>query len=169
MAKLKIGQPAPQFTLTDLQGCLVSLSDYSGKIVLLNFWSAECPHAARVDAVVCGLSEQIVVLTIASNANEPISLLRRAAEKRMLAVVLLDPRQETADLYGAETTPHLFLIDEGGLLRYQGALDDITFRRRSATRFYLKEAVEALLAGGVVAEPETPPYGCAIVRTFEWE
>jgi peroxiredoxin len=169
VAKLIIGQPAPQFNLTDLQGQPVSLADYRGRIVLLNFWSAECPICARADAAICGLSEQVVVLTIASNANEPVDLLRHTAEERRLAVVLLDPAQEAADLYGAETTPHLFLIDEAGRLRYQGALDDITFRRRSATRLYVQEAVEALLTGGVVADPETAPYGCTIVRTLEWE
>ncbi|MBE0697196.1 MAG: redoxin domain-containing protein [Anaerolineaceae bacterium] len=169
MAKLIIGQPAPDFHLADLQGQPVSLADFGGKMVLLNFWSAECPHAARADAVIRGLSEWLVVLTIASNTNEALDLVRSTAEERMLAVVLPDPRQEVADLYGAETTPHLFLIDAGGLLRYQGALDDVTFRRRSATRFYLKEAVEALLSGGIVAEPETPPYGCTIVRTFTQE
>jgi hypothetical protein len=66
--------------------------------------------------------------------------------------------------HGAQTTPHLFLIDPGGFLRYQGAFDDVTFRQRTPTQAYLYQAVEALLAGRLPDPAETPAYGCAIVR-----
>jgi peroxiredoxin len=167
MTKLLVDQPAPQFTLPDLNGKMIGPANYLGKIVLLNFWSAECPISARADAVIRGWGDQVAVLTIASNANEAAELLRRVAAERGIAPVLLDPEQQAADLYGAETTPHLFLIDAAGVLRYQGALDDQTLRRRSATRFYLMEAVEALLSGAAVAQAETPAYGCTIVRNYE--
>jgi hypothetical protein len=55
-------------------------------------------------------------------------------------------------------------MDRMGILRYRGAVDDVTFRRRTATRFYLEEAVEALLAGRLPDLSETLAYGCAIVR-----
>jgi hypothetical protein len=58
----------------------------------------------------------------------------------------------------------VFVVDRDGILRYRGAVDDITFRQRQATRFFLREAVEALLAGRQPDVGETPAYGCAIVR-----
>jgi hypothetical protein len=69
-----------------------------------------------------------------------------------------------ADLYQALTTPHVFVIDRDGILRYAGAVDDVSFRQRRPTRFYLDEAVEALLDGQLPAVAETPAYGCTIVR-----
>jgi hypothetical protein len=62
------------------------------------------------------------------------------------------------------TTPHTFIVDREGILRYRGAVDDVTFRQRKAMRFFLEEAVEALLDGHLPEVAETPAYGCAIVR-----
>jgi peroxiredoxin len=164
MALLSIGQLAPGLTLPDLDGRQVCLGEFAGRPVLLNFWSAECPQAARADEAMAAWALPVARLTIASNANEPPEMLRCVAEERGLAPVLIDAGQKAADLYGAQTTPHFFLVDAEGLLRYQGALDDVTFRRRSPTRLFLKEAIEALLAAQPIPEPETPPYGCTIVR-----
>jgi peroxiredoxin len=163
---LTVGFPAPLFRLTDLSGQVLALKDLLGLPVLVNFWSAECPWAARCDSYLVGLQDRLTILTIASNANEPVELIRQAAEARGLQRVLLDPAQEAADLYSAITTPHLFLIDSGGLLCYQGAVDDVTFRRREPTRFYLQEALDALCAGQPVPVPETTPYGCTIVHGY---
>ena len=69
-----------------------------------------------------------------------------------------------ADAWGAQTTPHVFVVDEAGVLRYQGAVDDVTFRQREPKRFYVKEAVDALLAGRLPEIASTPAYGCTIVR-----
>ncbi|MBA4380222.1 MAG: hypothetical protein C0393_06040 [Anaerolinea sp.] len=68
------------------------------------------------------------------------------------------------DAYEALTTPHLFVVDADGILRYRGAFDDVTFRQRTATRCHVREAVETLLVGRRPALAETAPYGCAIVR-----
>ena len=81
-----------------------------------------------------------------------------------MIVVLIDPDHQIADMFGAVTTPHCFVIDEVGNLRYRGALDDVTFRQREATRFFLNDAVLAILSGGLVDPAETPGYGCTIVR-----
>jgi citrate synthase len=67
-------------------------------------------------------------------------------------------------LYEAVTTPHTFVVDRDGILRYRGAVDDVTFRNREATRFFLEEVVEALLDGHLPTLTETPAYGCTIVR-----
>jgi hypothetical protein len=91
-------------------------------------------------------------------------MLDAAAKARRLPTVLLDSQHLIADLYEAITTPHAFVIDREGILRYRGAVDDVTFRHRKATRFYLEEAVEALLDGRLPELQETLAYGCAIVR-----
>ena len=166
MSKLAIGQAAPLFCLPDLNGHKVGLEDFLDRTVLVNFWSAECPHVERADELLAGWQERIVLLNIASNASEPPELLRAAAVQRGLRWVLRDPDQQVADLYGAEITPQLFLIDAGGILRYQGAFDDVTFRRRAPTRNYVAEALEALLIGDPLPVEETAPYGCTIVRAW---
>jgi len=141
------GQPAPDFHLHALDGRLYQLSRYRGSVVILNFWSANCPHAARTDQEIRAYLQdwkvRVTLLPVAANANEEPDLLRRVAGERGLSPVLHDPHQQVADLYGAATTPHLFVIDPDGLLRYQGAFDDVTFRQRVPTRHYLREAVEA--------------------------
>ncbi len=165
---LQTGQLAPEFTLPDLDGNTHRLSDYRGRIVIVNFWSAECPQAARADESLLPWlktwGDAVVLLPIASNANEPLEMLRRVSQARGLPLVLYDARHEVADLYGALTTPHVFLIDHRGILRYQGAFDDVTFRQPQPRRHYLKDAVEALLAGGKPEIEVTPAYGCTIVR-----
>lgn len=90
--------------------------------------------------------------------------MEEAAKARRLPTVLIDAQQTVADLYDAQTTPHVFVIDRDGILRYRGAVDDVTFRQRKPTRFFLDEAVDALLNGHLPALAETPAYGCAIIR-----
>jgi hypothetical protein len=69
-----------------------------------------------------------------------------------------------ADLYEAVTTPHIFVVDRDGILRYRGAVDDVTFRQRKASRFFLDEVVGSLLNEQLPTLTETPAYGCTIVR-----
>ena len=104
------------------------------------------------------------MLSVAANQNESIRMLEEAAKARRLPTVLIDAEHVVADLYEAVTTPHVFVIDREGILRYRGAADDVTFRQRKATRFFLEEAVEALLDGRLPEVAETPAYGCTIVR-----
>jgi hypothetical protein len=101
---------------------------------------------------------------IASNKNENREALDRAAAERELEVVLMDTDQQVVDLYGAVTTPHCLVVDREGIPRYRGAIDDITFRQREASIFYLKEAVDALVAGEPVEQNDTLAFGCTIVR-----
>ena len=163
-----INRHAPDFELPDLDGVCHRLSDYQGRIVVVDFWSCECPHSERTDRSMMATFIQwvgeVVMLTIAANRSEPLELVRGTAEKRRLPLVLLDARHEAADLYAAQSTPHAFVIDREGILRYQGAVDNVAFRQRQATRFYVEEAVEALLEGRMPPVQETPAFGCAIVR-----
>jgi hypothetical protein len=66
-------------------------------------------------------------------------------------------------MYGAVTTPHAFVIDRAGVLRYRGGVDNVTFRQRTASRWYVREAIEALVAGRLPEVQDAPPFGCAIV------
>ncbi len=165
---MQLNGPAPEFELPDLQGIPHRLSDERGRIVIVNFWSAECPHSERTDRYLLSLLEQwngaVVMLSIAANRNESAQMLAEAAKTRRLPRVLIDAEQAVADQYEALTTPHAFLVDREGILRYRGAVDNITFRHREATRFFLQETVEALLHGRLPELPETPAYGCVIVR-----
>ncbi len=165
----RIGDAAPDFQLPDLDGRMRSPRQARGHILVLNFWSAECPHSARLDQAMPGLlagwGENVEVWSIAPNANEDVATLQAAAEARGVKVVLRDARQATADVYGAQATPHLFIVDKDGSLRYAGAPDDATFRQRTPTRDYLREAVEALLAGRQPDPAVTRAFGCAITRS----
>lgn len=163
-----INQPPPDFRLPDLHGAYYSPGQYRGRIVIVNFWSCECAHSERTDRTL-GSScvqwgDEVHLFNIAPNRNETIQAIRETASARHLRVVLVDADHAVADLYGVEITPHSFVIDRDGILRYQGPVDDVAYRQRTPTRFYVEEAVEALLAGRLPEVQERPPFGCAIVR-----
>ena len=165
---MELNQPAPDFVLPDVKGRLHRLCDYRGKIVIVNFWSAECPHSARTDQVILDLLEKwngdVELLSIAANQNESVQLVEEVANVRRIPKILIDVVHVVADQYEAVTTPHIFVLDRETILRYRGAVDDVTFRHREATQFFLREAVEALLHGEIPTLSETTPYGCAIMR-----
>ena len=163
-----LNEPAPDFALPDLNGDIIHLSDLKGKIVILNFWSCECPHSERTDrdlmAMVVQWQADVVLLPVAANQIETPEAVAQAASGAAAAARPVGRGHAVADLYEAQTTPHIFVIDRQGILRYMGAVDDTSFRQRRPTRFYVDEAVEALLDGRLPEVSETPAYGCAIVR-----
>jgi peroxiredoxin len=165
---MQLDESAPDFELPDLQGVSHRLRDYREKIVILNFWSAECPHSERSDHYLIRLLEswggEVILLSAAANRNESVQMVAEAMHARRIPLVLVDSEHVVADLYEAMTTPHVFVMDREGILRYRGAVDNITFRHRQATHFFLQEAVEALLQGDLPPLRETPAYGCTIVR-----
>jgi len=165
---MQLNEPAPDFELPDLDGKPHRLSDYLGKIVIVNFWSCECPHSERTDrstmACLVQWGGEVELLSVAANRSESISSVTEAAKARRLPRILIDAEHVVADLYEAVATPHAFVVDRDGILRYRGAVDDVRFRQPKATRFFLEEAVEALLEGLPPVLEETPAYGCAIVR-----
>lgn len=108
--------------------------------------------------------DDVVLLSVASNRIESPEALAEGARTRRLPLVLSDREHHVADLYGAQTTPEVFVLDRDGILRYRGAVDDVKFTQRKPTRFYVDEAVEALLDGHLPALAESAPHGCAIVR-----
>src|SRR5262245_18983552 len=146
---MELNQPAPDFAVPDLEGKLHRLSDCRGRIVIVSFWSCECPHSERTDrsmmACLVQWGEEVELLSIASNRSESAQCMEEALNARHLPRVLLDAEHVVADIYQAVTTPHAFVVDRNGILRYCGAVDDVKFRQRNATRFFLEEAVESLL------------------------
>ena len=108
--------------------------------------------------------DEVAMLSIASNRNENAEALKNAADARHLPVVLIDTQCFIANMFEAQTTPHVYVIDREGILRYRGAIDDVTFRQRTPSRFFLDEAVESLLEGHLPTLTDSPAYGCTIVR-----
>jgi len=164
----ELNQPAPDFELPDLDGNCHRLSDYRGRIVVVNFWSCECPHSERTDrslmATFVQWEGEVALLTVAPNRSESLNDKRAAARARRLPILLLDDDLTAADLYEALTTPHTFVIDRQGILRYRGPIDDVGLRQRTPTRFHVEAAVEALLEDRLPAVQEQAAYGCTIVR-----
>lgn len=165
---VRVGEAAPDFRLNDLDANAHSLESVRGQILVLNFWSAECEWSRRTDAgvvaAVAALGERARLWAVASNVGESVEGLREGAIRAGLSVVLLDRDQRVADAYGAAATPHVFVIDREGILRYAGAPDDSTFRQPVPEHTYLKDAISALANGQEVQTRQTQARGCAIVR-----
>jgi len=163
-----LGEPVPPFELLDLEGRRHSSADYFGRILLSYFWSAHCSVTQRVDRTLISLKrgwpKAVIVLAIASNADETREEIRSEAQARQVETVLLDPGAQVADLFGAVVTPLFLLADPKGILRYRGALDDVTFRQPISHINYVDRAIGAVLAGKTPDPGETPGYGCALVR-----
>ncbi len=165
---VKINQAAPEITLLDLKGMERGLDQANADLLILNFWSAECPWSARADAILAELQKEwdggVEIWSIASNANEGREQIAAAAGERSLRNVFIDLGQTAANRYGAVTTPHFCLLDKDRIVRYIGALDDTSFRQRELSEHYLVNAVQALQAGQIPDPQETHGYGCTIVR-----
>lgn len=164
----KINQTAPAITLIDLEGKAFGLDQARADLLILNFWSAECPWSARADTIMVEMrgtwGDGVEIWSIASNAHEDREQIAAAAKAREVQHVFIDPDHAAADRYGALTTPHFFLLDQERIIRYVGALDDTTFRQREPTQQFLGDAVRALQAGHLPDPQETNGYGCTIVR-----
>ncbi len=175
------GTPAPDFTGVTSRGEQVSLSDFKGRTVILEWTNDGCPfvrkHYADPPANMQGLqrsaaADGVVWLSVISSrpvspghvtpeGAETLSFERGAAP----AHVILDESGDIGRLYDAKTTPHMYIIAPDGTLTYQGAIDSIPSARvadiASATN-YVTAALQDLDAGRPVAVPVTRPYGCAV-------
>lgn len=167
-AVAKIGEPAPEFVLEDLQGAMYELGDAEGSLLVINFWSMECPWATKGDDFLADMEvewgEQALLWRVASNRDESVDDLRRVAGERGVRPVLLDSDQSVADRYGAVTTPHVYVIDRDGVLRYMGAPNDAGFKDPEPSRNYLAEALRAADRGESPEPAKTDARGCTIVR-----
>ena len=174
MANLKIGDKAIPFKLIGVDDQQHALDDYADKkAVAVIFSCNHCPYVRawedRMIQIQADYAEKGVQL-IAINANDAAKypddsfpkMKERAQEKGFNFPYLYDETQEVARAYGAERTPEVFLFDQDRVLRYHGAIDD-NYEDPSAVRtHYLREALDAVLAGRDPAIKETPPVGCTI-------
>lgn len=178
-ADITIGQPAPDFTLTDTHGQTHSLSGYLGKTVVLEWTNHECPYVRKhydggnMQALQKEETEKgIVWLTIVSSApgeqghttpedaNKVIESQKSAETAR-----LLDASGDTGRLYGAKTTPHMFIINPEGMAVYAGAIDDRPSSRMDTlegAHNHVRTALAEMAEGKPVSTPQTKPYGCSV-------
>jgi len=167
-----VARKAPDFTLTSFDGKTISLSDYAGKIVVLEWFSYECPFVLRhyglpntmVELANKYKEKNVVWLAINSTNSTTTELNIEFAEKRKLAYPILDDRSGTVGrAYGAKTTPHMYIIDEKGSIAYQGAIDnDPRGRRKQGLINYVEKALVELTNGEEVSTTDTMPYGCTV-------
>jgi len=165
-----IGKPAPDFKLKDTAGKDVSLADYKGKIVVLEWANAGCPvckrHATGGTAakVVGNFKDKGEVwLNIDSTKDAKADDCKKFAADNKLGTYLMDPTGATGKAYGAKTTPHCFVIDTKGNLAYMGAIDDDNDGKKGDKAVnYVKDAIDAILKGSAVAKATTEPYGCSV-------
>lgn len=175
-AKAKVGAPAPDFTLTDLEGNEVSLSSFAGKTVVLEWFNPGCPFVkfAHGDGPLASMGndkmgDDLVWLAINSGApgKQGHGIETNAAAAKTWAMeypVLLDESGEVGKAYGALKTPHVFVIDPDGVLRYRGALDNAPIGETQNEDYanFLETALTQLAAGQTLDPSETAPYGCGV-------
>jgi peroxiredoxin len=174
-----VGKPAPGFTLTDVEGEKHSLGDYKGNYVVLEWVNHGCPfvkkhyNSGNMQALQKETTEKDVVwLSIASSAEgkqghyTPQEWKKVNEEKKSAAsAVLLDADGKVGKLYGAKTTPHMYVIDPQGVLIYKGAIDDKPTTDAEdvpGARNYVRAALEESMAGKPISEPVTEAYGCSV-------
>jgi peroxiredoxin len=168
--QVALGEPVDDFELIDVDGKLHRLSQYQGSVVVITFWSAECPVSEEYDGYFDRLPDrhpegQVTILGVDSNVSyDQDEITKVAGERGIRFSVLRDADCTVADRFGALTTPHVYIVDEAGRLAYEGAVDDRTFRQREATVNYVDQALGALLSGETPEVTQTQPYGCTIVR-----
>ncbi len=179
LAAPPIGSQAPNFRLSDANGRAVSLSDFRGKTVVLEWNNPECPFvrkhygsgnmqktqaAAKRDGVVW-LSINSSAPGKQGNLNAAPAKAAFAAQKAQPTAYLLDPDGKVGKTYGASTTPHMYVIDKAGKLVYAGGIDDKPTANPAdinGARNHVLAALSELKAGKAVSVTSSRPYGCAV-------
>jgi peroxiredoxin len=176
---LTLGQPAPAFSVQDTQGKTVSLADFKGKTVVLEWINPDCPFvkkhygAGNMQSTQRAATAQGVVwLTVASTAPQHADYKKPAdlsawmqSQKAAATHTLMDENGKLGRAWGARTTPHLYVVNAAGTLAYAGAIDSKASANpadiSSATNF-VNQALAELNAGKPVSQPNTQPYGCSV-------
>jgi len=174
-----VGQLAPVFSAVDSNGATRSLAQFKGKTVVLEWTNNGCPYTRKhyesgnmqrlqQEATASG----VVWLSVISSAPGKEGYVTGSEANDLTAsrfahpsAVLLDPTGVVGRAYEAQTTPHMFVIDKAGVLRYMGAIDDHPVASPASlagARNYVREALGALAAGKPVAVASTEPYGCSV-------
>jgi len=168
------GKKAPDFTLNSFDDKAVSLSDYRGKIVVLEWFNFECPYVmyhydtttTMVDLAKKYKDKNVVWLAVNSTSHITPEANTAFAKKHNLPYPILDDRPGTiGHAYNAKTTPHMFIIDPRGNIVYEGAIDNSPRGQTPQGQQlinYVDKALAELTAGKQVSNPETKPYGCTV-------
>ncbi|MFQ3598241.1 MAG: thioredoxin family protein [Chloroherpetonaceae bacterium] len=175
---VEVGKPAPAFTLKSVDGNDVSLSDFKGKVVVLEWTNPGCPFVVghykngNMPKLQKELADKGVVWLAINSTNKNHKDHLSASEfkaqmtewKANASSYLLDEDGKVGKMFDAKTTPHMFVIDKNGNLAYMGAIDDDRSANggKDAKVNYVKKAVEELLSGKEVSEKVTKQYGCSI-------
>ncbi|MBI2069754.1 MAG: thioredoxin family protein [Elusimicrobia bacterium] len=169
-----IGEKAPDFNLTGIDGGLWSLGSFKDKPILAVVFSCNhCPYVQAYESRMIDIQKkygplgfQMVAVNPNDDKNYPDDnfdhMVRRAKEQGFNFPYLKDETQDIAKAYGASRTPHVFLLDQDRRIRYAGAIDDNWENPAKAKKPYLAQAIEALLAGQKPQQTETFPVGCTI-------
>ena len=174
-----VGQPAPDFTLQDVSGKAVKLSDFRGKHVVLEWTNPGCPYvrkhydsgnmpATQADAVARGVVWLSINSTEKSSFDyrEPTKLVAWQNERKSRPTALLMDEEGTAGkAYGARTTPHMYMVDPQGKLVYAGGIESIPSSNPDDIRKavnYVRQGLNETLAGKPISAATTRPYGCSI-------
>jgi peroxiredoxin len=172
------GSVVADFTLNDLDGKKTSLKSIGEgkKYIVLDFWSRECPAAKACEPAFAKLNTDyaakgIALVHVASNKKEnkaegDVTATKEYAKKNNIAFpVLLDVDNKIADAFGAQTTPHVYVIDTKDMkVVYVGAFNDAVWKPENVKKEYVREALDLLLGGKAVGTPSTKPEGCTIKR-----
>lgn len=174
-ATAKVGQPAPDFTLPDLDGKDVTLSSFKGKPVVLEWFNPGCPFVVAAhegDGPLAEMAkERDEVVWLAVNSGAPgkqghgIETNREAAEKWKLShPILIDEKGQVGKTYGATNTPQMVVIDAAGVVQYWGALDNAPRNEaKGGARIpYTANAIQAVLDGKTPKPDDTKPWGCSV-------
>lgn len=175
---VETGKPAPDFTGTDINGKTVKLSDYKGKIVVIESYNSDCPYCENqyktgaMQALQKDMAAKGVVWLIVDSVNKnnfsyrtPEQALKEMADRKITATAWIDDNSGAiGHLYGMEATPQMFVIAKDGTLVYDGAIDNQPdpFHDPFKANNYVRDAVDELIAGKPVEVSQTKPYGCAI-------
>jgi peroxiredoxin len=178
-AEVQVGAAAPDFTLPDTKGKTLSLADYKGKYVVLEWYNPDCPFVRKhynsknmQQLQKEAAAKRVVWLAINSSApgeqgNYPAGKFNQIASQQGAAwtALLMDPDGKVGKLYGAKTTPHMYVIDPQGNLVYNGAIDNKRSTNvadvKTSTN-YVKVALEESMAGKPINPATTQPYGCSV-------
>lgn len=175
----EIGESAPNFTLEGTDGAEYALSDLEGKFVVLEWLNFGCPYVdmhyrtGNIPGLQETYTEQDVVwLSIVSSApgtqgHYPPDEMNARNEEHggTQTAILMDPTGDVGRTYGAQTTPHMYIINAEGVLVYKGGIDDMPTAdaagREEATN-YVRTTLDAALQGEEVSVQTAPPYGCNV-------
>ncbi|MEM7346824.1 MAG: thioredoxin family protein [Chloroflexota bacterium] len=174
MPKLQIGSKAIPFSLPGVDDVAHSLADYAdNELVIVGFSCNHCPYAQawegrmrQIQADYADKSVQLIVISSNDATKFPAdsftAMQAHAKDRNFNYPYLYDESQEVARFYGAERTPEFFVFDKKGILQYHGALDDNYEVPEAVQHHYLRNALDALLAGQTPTVAETPAVGCTI-------